>query len=388
MSEYREAVIVAYGRSPVCKALKGSFAHTHPIEYTAQTLRGVLERAPELVPNDIEDVVLGCAAPVNELSMNMGRLVPQRAGLPDTVCGQTVNRFCASGLQTIATCSNAIGAGQGDVMIAGGVEDMTKTFQPYEDKYKNPWLDENIPGTYMSNGLTAEKVAKLYRVTRQEMDQMAVESHTKAAAAQKNGDLAPSIIPISVVGMNGKEKVVSLDEGIREGTSLEKLATLQPCFLKNGLVTAATSSQMSDAAAFTIFMSAEKAQALNIKPIARLKGFAVAGCPSDVFGIGPIYAVPKVMQQIGMTVDDMDVIELNEAFAAQAIPCIRELNLDESKVNPYGGALALGHPMGSTGIFLTCKALDYLRKENGRYALVTMCIGGGMGAAGVFEMIG
>jgi len=387
MSGNREAVIVAYGRSPVCKALKGSFVNIHPVEYTAQTLKGVLDKVPELDPGDIEDVVIGCAQPINELNLNFGRLVPQRAGLPDSVSGQTINRFCASGLQTIAICSNAIAAGQGDVMIAGGVEDMSKTFFPFEDKYKNQWLAEHIPGTYMSNGQTAENVAALYKVTREEMDQMAVESHAKAAAAQKRGDLSSSIVPIRVTDTDGNEKVVTRDEGIREGTNIETLATLKPCFVENGLVTAATSSQMSDAAAFIVMMSAEKAEALNIAPIARLKGFAVAGCPSEIFGIGPIHAVPKVMKQTGLTVDDMDVIELNEAFAAQAIPCIKELKLDKNKVNPYGGAMALGHPMGATGIFLTCKALDYLQKENGKYALITMCIGGGMGAAGIFEIL-
>lgn len=387
MTGNREAVIVTYGRSPVCKALKGSFVNTHPVEYAAQTLKGVLEKVPQLKLSDIEDVVIGCAQPINELNMNIGRLVAQRAGLPDTVSGQTINRFCASGLQTIAICSNAIGMGQGDVMVAGGVEDMSKTFFPYEEKYKNQWLAENIPGTYMSNGQTAENVAALYKVARKEMDQMAVESHAKAAAAQKNGDLSPSIVSITVTDLDGNEKVVTADEGIREGTNLDTLATLLPCFVETGLVTAATSSQMSDAAAFAVMMSAGKAEALDIKPIARLKGFAVAGCPSEIFGMGPIYAVPKVMKQTGLTVDDMDVIELNEAFAAQAIPCLKELKLDEKKVNPYGGAMALGHPMGATGIFLTCKALDYLQKENRKYALVTMCIGGGMGAAAVFEML-
>jgi acetyl-CoA acyltransferase len=387
MASNKEAVIVAYGRSPVCKAIKGSLVNTHPVEYTAQTLMGVLNKVPQLHPDDIEDVVLGCAQPINELNMNIGRLIPQRAGLPDSISGQTINRFCASGLQTIAICSNAIAAGQGDVMIAGGVEDMSKTFFPIEEKFKNQWLAEHIPGTYMSNGQTAENVAELYKVTREEMDRMAVESHAKAAAAQKSGDLATSIVPITVTDADGNEKVIVADEGIREGTNLETLATLRPCFVEDGLVTAATSSQMSDAAAFAVMMSAEKAASLNIKPIARLIGHAVAGCPSEIFGVGPIYAVPKVMQQTGLTVDDMDVIELNEAFAAQAIPCINELKLDKKKVNPYGGAMALGHPMGATGIFLTCKALDFLRKENGRYALVTMCIGGGMGAAGIFEMI-
>ena len=215
---------------------------------------------------------------------------------------------------------------------------------------------------------------------------MAVESHRKAAKAQKEGKLAPSIIPVTVIDAEGNEKVVTEDEGIRPNTSMESLAALRPCFLENGTVTAATSSQTSDAAAFVVLMEAEKAKSLGIKAIAKLKSFAVAGCDSTMMGLGPIYAVPKAMKRAGLTIDDMDVIELNEAFAAQAIPCIRELKMDPDKVNPYGGAMALGHPMGATGAFLTCKALDYLQDNNGKYGLVTMCIGGGMGAAGIFEM--
>ena len=248
--------------------------------------------------------------------------------------------------------------------------------------------NEHAPGAYMAMGITAENIVKHYGLTREEMDQMAVESHAKAAKAKADGKLAPSIIPVTVVGEDGTEQVVTEDEGIRPGTSLESLASLKPCFLpETGTVTAATSSQTSDAAAFVVLMEAEKAKALGIRPIAKLRAFAVAGCDATMMGLGPIYAVPKAMQRAGLTVDDMDVIELNEAFAAQAIPCIRELKMDPAKVNPYGGAMALGHPMGATGAFLTCKALDYLQDNNGRYALVTMCIGGGMGAAGIFEML-
>ncbi|HIZ06611.1 MAG TPA: thiolase family protein [Candidatus Eubacterium avistercoris] len=384
----REVVIVAYGRSAVCRARKGSFAGTHPIEYSAQVLKGVLDKIPQLDRADIEDVIMGCAVQHYKTSMNIAKSVVARAELPECVAGHTINRFCSSGLQAIATAANAIAAGQGDVIVAGGVEDMSGTFEPYPEEYQDPWLNEHAPGAYMAMGITAENVVKKYGLTRTEMDQMAVDSHRKAAKAQKEGKLAPSIIPVTVVDENGNEKVVTEDEGIRPNTNLETLATLKPCFIpETGTVTAATSSQTSDAAAFVVLMEAEKAKSLGIKPIAKLVSFAVAGCDATMMGLGPIYAVPKAMKRAGLTVDDMDVIELNEAFAAQAIPCIRELKLNPEKVNPYGGAMALGHPMGATGAFLTCKALDYLQDNNGKYGLVTMCIGGGMGAAGIFELV-
>lgn len=382
----REVVVVAYGRSAVCRARKGSFAGTHPIEYSAQVLKGVLDKIPQLDRADIEDVIMGCAVQHYKTSMNIAKSVVARAELPECVSGHTINRFCSSGLQAIATAANAIAMGQGDVIVAGGVEDMSGTFEPYPEEYQDAWLNEHAPGAYMAMGITAENIVKNRGLTREEMDQMAVESHRKAAKAQKEGKLAPSIIPVTVIDAEGNEKVVTEDEGIRPNTSMESLAALRPCFLENGTVTAATSSQTSDAAAFVVLMEAEKAKSLGIKAIAKLKAFAVAGCDSTMMGLGPIYAVPKAMKRAGLTIDDMDVIELNEAFAAQAIPCIRELKMEPEKVNPYGGAMALGHPMGATGAFLTCKALDYLQDNNGKYGLVTMCIGGGMGAAGIFEM--
>lgn len=382
----REVVVVAYGRSAVCRARKGSFAGTHPIEYSAQVLKGVLDKIPQLDRADIEDVIMGCAVQHYKTSMNIAKSVVARAELPECVSGHTINRFCSSGLQAIATAANAIAMGQGDVIVAGGVEDMSGTFEPYPEEYQDTWLNDHAPGAYMAMGITAENIVKNRGLTREEMDQMAVESHRKAAKAQKDGKLAPSIIPVTVIDAEGNEKVVTEDEGIRPNTSMESLAALRPCFLENGTVTAATSSQTSDAAAFVVLMEAEKAKSLGIKAIAKLKSFAVAGCDSTMMGLGPIYAVPKAMKRAGLTIDDMDVIELNEAFAAQAIPCIRELKMDPEKVNPYGGAMSLGHPMGATGAFLTCKALDYLQDNNGKYGLVTMCIGGGMGAAGIFEM--
>ncbi len=386
----RDVIIAAYGRSAVCRARKGAFANVHPIEYSAQVLNGVLDKIPELDRADIEDVIMGCAVQHNTTSMNIAKSVVARAGLPECVSGHTINRFCSSGLQAIATASNAIAMGQGDVIVAGGVEDMSDTFAPYPEEYQDAWMNEHAPGAYMAMGITAENIVKDRGITREEMDQMAVDSHRKAAKAQAEGKLAPSIIPVKVTDPEGNEILVTEDEGIRPNTSMDTLANLRPCFLpeeEGGTVTAATSSQTSDAAAFVVLMAAEKAEELGIKPLARLVSFAVAGCDATRMGLGPIYSAPKALARAELSMDDMDVIELNEAFAAQAIPCIKELKMDPAKVNPYGGALALGHPMGATGAFLTCKALDYLADNEKTYALVTMCIGGGMGAAGVFERL-
>jgi acetyl-CoA acyltransferase len=379
----REAVIVAYGRSACCRAKKGSFANMHPIEYTAQTLTGVLSRVPALKPEMIDDVIVGCAMAINQLNLNVARLVVNRAGLPDSISAQTINRFCSSSLQAIATGANAILAGQMDCVAAGGVEDMSHCFVPYPEEYKNEWIKENYIGGYMSMGETAERVAEQFNITREMMEKMAVDSHAKAAAAQKAGKLGTSIIPVK----NNEGNLISEDEGIRPGTSMESLSALQPCFRVDGRVTAATSSQTTDAAAFVVVTSSDLAEKLNIKPIARFVGFRVAGCDATIMGMGPVYAIPKVLAKTGLTIEDMDTIELNEAFASQALACISELKLPYNKVNPYGGAMALGHPMGATGAFLTCKALDYLKDNKGRYGLVSMCIGGGMGAAGIFELI-
>jgi len=384
----REPVIVAYGRSPIGKAPKGAFRLTHPVDLGAQTLKGVLARVPQLDPKDIDDVVVGCAYPEERQGWQFSRIIVQRAGLPDSVCAQTLTRFCSSGLQAIATGANAIIADQADVVVAGGVESMTMVKKmSYPEEYWESWLAENYPEAYMGPGLTAENVAEQYNVTREDMDAMAVESHRRAAAAQAAGLFDEEIIPIEALQEDGSRVTVTADEGVRPGTTAEKLATLKPCFKEGGVVTAATSSQMSDGASFVVLMTREKAAELGLKPIARLVGFAVGGCGAEVMGLGPIYAVPKVLKRTGMTLDQMEVIELNEAFAAQALPCIRELGMDPEKVNPNGGAMALGHPLGATGAALTCKALSHLKRNNGRYGMVTMCIGGGMGAAGIFEML-
>jgi acetyl-CoA acyltransferase len=383
----KNVVIVAYGRSAVGRARKGGLALTHPIDYSAQVLKGVIAQVPQLDPHDIEDAIVGSAFPFNETALNIARLIVNRAELPESISGQSVNRFCASGIQTIVTAANAIAAGQGDVYIAGGVEDMSKTFGIYDYEKRDKWFDANYPGAYMNMGETAERVADQYGISRIEMDEMAVISHAKADVAQKAGKLASSIISVTAFNEEGNTIEFSADDGIRPTTTLERLAGLKSCFRKEGNVTAATSSQTSDAAAFAILMSEEKAKALDIKPIARLVAYATEGLDATVMGLGPLYAVPKVMKRAGLEIEDMDVIEINEAFASQAIVCCRELNFNMDIVNPYGGAMALGHPLGATGTILTCKALDYLNENNKKYALVTMCIGGGMGAAAIFEKL-
>ena len=386
MAQLRQAVIVAYGRSAVSRAKKGYFVGVHPIEWASQTLTGVLDKVPQLNRDEIDDVVVGCARTVKKCAKNVARLICLRAGL-ESVSAETINRFCSSGLQAISICANAIAVGDIDVAVAGGIEcmSMTQTYGPDDD---DKTLDEMCPGAYMGMGITAENVVREKHVTREEMDAFAVESHRKAAEAQSKGYLNRSIIPVTVTTPDGVSVTADMDQGIRPESTVESLSKLKPCFQEDGTVTAATSSQTDDAAAFVVIMSDEKAQELGLKPIARLLGFSTAGCAPETMGLGPIYAVPKVMAKTGLTVDDMDTIELNEAFAAQAIPCIRELHLDEKKVNPWGGAISLGHPMGATGTVLTIKALDYLAMNQGKYALITMCVGGGQGAAGIFEYLG
>ena len=384
----REAVIVAYGRSPIGKAPKGVFHSTHPVDLGAQTLKGVLARVPQLDSAQIDDVVVGCAYPEERQGWQFSRVIVQRAGLPDSVCAQTLTRFCSSGLQAIATGANAILAGQADVIVAGGVESMSQVKKmAYPEEYWESYLAEHYPEAYMGPGLTAENVAERWKVSRADMDAMAVESHRRADQAQQAGLFDKEIIPVYANTDDGDRVLVTRDEGVRPGTNAEKLAQLKPCFVESGSVTAATSSQMSDGAAFVVLMSRQKAEALGVKPLARLVGFAVGGCPAEVMGIGPIYAVPKVLERTGLALEDMEVIELNEAFASQALVCIRELGMDPERVNPNGGALALGHPLGATGAALTCKVLSQLRRNGGRYGMVTMCIGGGMGAAGIFELL-
>lgn len=380
-------VVVAYGRSAVARAgKKGALRNLHPIDMAGLTLRGVLEKYPQIDPALIEDVVLGCAIPEQKQGLNPARLVAARAGLPYTACGLTVDRFCASSLQAVAVAAWQIEAGQADCVVAGGMESMTALPMSIDRSVDwNPWLLEHDPGQYVGNGITAENVVRQHGVTREEMDALALESHRRAATAQDAGYFDNQIVPLPGVDDDGNPITFDKDQGIRRDTSLEKLGAMKPCFLEEGSVTAATSSQVSDGAAFLVLMHREKAAALGIKPIASFLGFATGGLDPNYMGLGPIYAVPKVMKLTGLTVDDMAAIELNEAFAAQAIPCMRELGMDAAKVNPNGGAMALGHPLGATGAVLSCKLLSELARTGGRYGMVTMCIAGGMGAAGIFR---
>lgn len=385
--EMKDVVVAAYGRSAVAKAGKGALSRTHPIEYSAQVLRGVLDQLPQLEKGAIDDVILGCAKPELTQRYNIGRLVALRAGLPYSVPGQTVNRFCSSSLQAISTGANMIRAGEADVIVAGGVESMTDI--PYmgigDPMFRDAWLDEHEPGAYIGMGLTAENVAAQYGITREEMEAFAVESHQKAARAQQEGLLGADIIPVTAVREDGSTFVFDRDECIRPDSCVEALKKLKPCFKPDGVVTAATSSPTNDGASMVVLMSAEKAAELGIQPAARYLGYTVTGVDPSYMGIGPITAIQRVLRLTGLTADQMDVIELNEAFAAQAIACIRELKLDRAKLNVNGGAIALGHPLGATGGILVSKAISQLKRCGGTYALVSMCIGGGMGAAAVFE---
>ena len=381
-----DCVIVAYGRSAIARAGKGSLTQVHPVDFGAQVLKGVLDRVPGLDHADIDDVIVGCAMPETTMGLNPGRNIVLRADLPWAVSGQTVNRFCASGLQSIATGSALINAGVAEVIVAGGVEHMSSPVLSAAPEYLERYLAENTDA-YISMGMTAELVAEKYHISRADMDQMAVDSNARAAEARQSGLFTEQIIPIRGTGPDGQEFVFAEDEGIRPGTNLATLAGLRPAFKEDGLVTAATSSQRSDGAAFVVLMTSDKARQIGAVPIARVAGFAVAGVDPKHMGIGPIAAVPKVLRQTGLELRDLDVVELNEAFAAQSIAVIRELGLDWADVNRHGGALSMGHPLGATGAVLACKALSELRRTGGSRALVTMCVGGGMGAAGVLEVL-
>lgn len=388
MNQLHDAVIVAYGRSAVAKSgKKGALRSAHPVDYAGQVLDGVLRKIPQLDRTQIEDLIVGCAKPEGVQGFNMARVIALRAGLGWNVPGQTVNRFCSSGLQAISTAANMIMTGQAEIVAAGGVESMTAIPMGSDPAFRDKWVEANEPGAYLPMGITAENVAERYHVSREEMDSFAVESHRKAAAAQAAGKFDGEIIPVDGVDIEGNPIVFDKDQGIRPDSNAETLAGLKPAFRENGTVTAGQSSQTSDGAGFVILMSREKAEELGLHPLARFVAFAVAGVDPSIMGIGPMKAIPKVMALTGLTPEDMDVIELNEAFAAQAIPCIRDLQLPRERVNVNGGAIALGHPLGATGAILTCKALAELERRDGRYALISMCIGGGMGAAGILERL-
>lgn len=381
-----KCVIVAYGRSAIGRAKKGSLAKSNPVDYGAEVLRGVLERVPRLNAEMIDDVICGCAIPEAMMGLNIARNIILRAGLPERVPGQTVNRFCSSGIQTVAIGASMIMSGLQDIVVAGGVESMTQPVLSSNPEYLDKWLLDNTEA-YVPMGITAENVAAQYGITRVQMEQMSVESHEKASKAVESGWFDKEIIPVTGCDAEGNEIVFKRDEGYRKNTSLDTLATLKPCFKEDGIVTAATSSQMSDGAGFAVLMSESKAKELGIQPLASFVSFAVDGLDPAYMGLGPIYAVKKVMEKSGLSVDDMDVIELNEAFASQAIASIETLKLDKSKTNPNGGALALGHPLGATGAILLAKTLNFLEETKGKYGLITMCIGGGMGAACIIERV-
>jgi acetyl-CoA acyltransferase len=391
----REAVIVAGARTAVGKAKRGSLKDVHPVDMGAAVVSDLLRRVPELDPAEIEDVIIGTAVPEAEQGMNMARLIGLRAGLPTNVAGITVNRFCSSGLQTIAYAAHQIIAGGADVIVAGGVESMSLLPMAGHKVALNPTLMETMPEAYMGMGHTAEEVAKRYGVSREDQDAFALQSHQRAAAAIAAGKFQDEIVPLTVkqhrVDEDGRlhvtERVFDTDEGVRADTSLEALAKLKPVFHVQGTVTAGNSSQTSDGAAAVLVMSAEKADRLGVRPIARFRSFTVGGVDPDVMGIGPVVAVPKALKMAGLSLADVDLFELNEAFASQSLAVIRELGLDPAKVNVNGGAIALGHPLGCTGAKLTVSLLNELKRRGGRYGVVTMCIGGGMGAAGVFEML-
>jgi len=391
----REAVIVAGARTAIGRAKKGSLKDLHPVDMGAEVIRDLLRRVPQLDPADIEDVIIGNAVPEAEQGMNMARLIGLRAGLPTNVSGITVNRFCSSGLQTIAYGAQQIMVGGADVIIAGGVESMSLLPMTGHKVALNPTLVETLPEAYMGMGHTAEEVANRYNITREDQDAFALISHQRAAAAIAAGKFQDEIVPITVkqhaFDQNGKlvvkERVFTTDEGPRPDSTPEALAKLKPVFNVKGSVTAGNSSQTSDGAAAVLIMSAEKAAELGVEPIAKFRSFTVGGVDPDVMGIGPVVAIPKALKMAGLTIDDVDLFELNEAFASQAVAVIRELGLDTEKVNVNGGAIALGHPLGCTGARLTVSLLNEMKRRGGKYGVVTMCIGGGMGAAGVFEMV-
>ncbi|GGR78258.1 thiolase family protein [Deinococcus sedimenti] len=390
----RDAVIVSAVRTPVGRGVKGTLANTRPDDLAALVLNEAVKRAG-VDAGIVEDVYLGCAIPEAEQGLNVARLAALRAGMPDSVGGVTVNRFCSSGLQTIAMAAAAIQAGQADVMLAGGVESMSFVPMSGHNPSPNPELVDARPGAYIGMGMTAENVATKYGISREDQDAFAFRSHQRAAAAQDAGKFDAEIVPVPVrvdklKGTKMKSETVNFDkdELIRRDANLADMAKVRPAFKATGSVSAANSSPFSDGAAAVLIMSGEKAQELGVKPLAKFLGFAVAGVEPELMGIGPVKAVPKVLAQTGLTLDDIDLIELNEAFAAQSLAVARELGLNQDIMNVNGGAIALGHPLGCSGAKLATSAIYELQRRGGGKALITMCIGGGMGAAGIIEVYG
>jgi acetyl-CoA acyltransferase len=385
-SSAREAVIVASVRTAVGKAPKGTLRLTRPDDMAAAAIRAALARVPALPPGEVEDVVLGCAMPEAEQGMNVARQAALLAGVPSSAGAMTVNRYCASGLQAIALAARAIEAGEADVVVAGGTESMSLIPMGGHKIAPNPTLLETYPDTYLGMGLTAENVARRHAIGREDADRFALESHRRAAAAIDAGRFKDEIVPLTVE-VDGKTLTFDTDEGPRRDTDLAALAKLKPAFAADGVVTAGNSSQMSDGAAATVLVSARKAKELGLRPLARLAAYAVAGVPPEIMGIGPVEAIPKALRLAGLALADVDLVELNEAFACQALAVIAAAGLDPGRVNVNGGAVALGHPLGCTGAKLTTQILHEMARRGSRYGLVTMCVGGGMGAAGVFERL-
>jgi acetyl-CoA acyltransferase len=390
----KEAFVVAAVRTPVGKAPKGKISTVRPDDLAALAIKGALARVPALSAEQIDDVILGCAMPEGSQGMNVTRIACQRAGLPDSVPGVTVNRFCASGLEAIAMGAQRILSGMGEVIVAGGTESMSQVPMGGFRMAPNPCLMDQMPDAYLAMGLTAENLAGKFNISRGDADQFAFESHQKAVAALDAGRFKEECVSVPVrevtLDGNSKRKVTEFafeaDEGPRRDTSVEKLASLKPAFSPKGTVTAGNASQRSDGAAAVVLMSGEKVKELGLKPLARFVTYAVSGVPPGIMGIGPVAAIPKALQKAGLKIEDIDLIELNEAFACQAVSVIRQCPLPPDRVNVNGGAVALGHPLGATGAKLTVSILHELKRRNGRYGLVTMCVGGGMGGAGIFEM--
>jgi acetyl-CoA acyltransferase len=400
-----EAVIVSAVRTPVGRAYKGTLRTTRPDDLAAIAIKEALARVPGLDAKEIDDVILGCAMPEGEQGMNVARIASLRAGLPVETSAMTINRFCSSGLQAIALAAERIRSGSAQVIIAGGTESMSMVPMGGNKIAPNPWLVDNYPDAYINMGLGTENIAKKFGITREQADAFSAESHKKAIAAIAAGKFKDETIPVGVKitsvangnGASSKSKsspkpttqslTFDTDELPRADTSLDVLAKLKPAFHVKGQVTAGNSSPMSDGAAATVIMSDTRAKALGLQPLARFVTYTTAGCPPEEFGIGPVFAIPKALKLAGLSLSDIDVIELNEAFAAQSLSVIQQANLDSTRVNPNGGAIALGHPLGCTGAKLTATIIRELQRRNARFGMVTMCIGGGMGAAGIFERL-
>ncbi len=391
----KEAVIVSAVRTAVGKAPKGTLKNSRPDDLGAAAIKGAVEKVENLNVNEIDDVIMGCAFPEAQQGMNVARTAAILAGLPPETSAMTVNRYCSSGLQTIALAADRIKTGGADIIVAGGLETMSMIPMGGNGFRPNPTLAETYPDYYLNMGLTAENLARKYEITREQADEFSLGSHQKAAAAIQDGKFKDEIVPFIVRidetdekgRVRSKEVVFDTDEGVRYDASMEGFAKLKPVFHVNGTVTAGNASQMSDGAAACVVMSLDKANELGLKPLARFVSFATAGCLPEEMGIGPVYAIPKALKLAGLTLEDIDVIELNEAFAAQGLSVMKVLEMNPAKVNVNGGAVALGHPLGCTGAKLTATVLQELKRTGGRYGMVTMCVGGGMGAAGIFERL-